>query len=105
LGAQYTFHGLRCVRVGGGDLLMGHEHLLILLLRRRRATGGEVRYDKLMNPRDGDRGAPLRSVGRWLAGLEAMEECGRVEGEIGKRQERGLVDDARTPTVGAGVTI
>lgn len=105
MGAEYTFIGLRCVRVGGGDLLMGHEHLLVLLLRRRRATGGGVRSDKLMNPRDGNVGAPLPSVGRWLSGREATEECGRVEGEIRKRRGRGLVDDARTPTMGAGVTI
>ena len=67
--------------------------------------GGGVRSDKLINPRGGDGGAPRRSVGGWLAGREAMEECGRVEREIGKRRGRGLVDDARTPTVGAGVAI
>ena len=79
---------------------MGHGHLLFLLLRRRMAMGGGVRSDKLINPRGGDGGAPRRSVGGWLAGREAMEECGRVEGEIGKRRGRGLVDDVRSGGAG-----
>lgn len=103
IGLQYTFHGLGCVCIGGGDLLMGHEHLLVLLLRKRRAMGRGVRSDKLINPRDetDERQCATPVDGRWLPGRGQRRSVAARKGRSRSGEEGGRCGQRTYPGSGS----